>query len=411
LRSGQPVVVGRDATCDVVVPSGEASRAHAEIRCVGEELSIRDLKSLNGTFVNGQSISKVSLKSGDVLRIGDRLGVVNRLVAPSESGATVQAIARGLWAGPTLQRALEPLRTVAKTDLPILLQGATGVGKERVARALHEWSGRSGAFVAINCAAIPEQLAEAELFGYRKGAFTGAEQNALGHLRAAHRGTLLLDEIADLPLRLQAKLLRVVEENEVQPIGEAKTTPIDVRIVATSQMPLSDHVADGRFRADLYARLAGLIVALPTLADRREEIPGLFCELLASRLSSPAPELQPLLVESLMLYSWPGNVRELALLTRRLLGLHGHEGRLEARHLAGSSLQASMATGASNSAPSDDTLSDKPDLDRLLEGLREHRGNLTKAAGAAKISRQRAYRLLETRSDLDLGVFRKEGPE
>jgi DNA-binding NtrC family response regulator len=409
LQADRKYIVGREPTADVVVENAGVSRRHFELAHVGQHFIVRDLDSLNGTFVNGQRISVSPLNHGDIIRLGERLGVV---FASSDQSAphAVQEIAKGCWAGPTLRRALHPARVVAKSDLPIVLQGATGTGKERAARAIHEWSRRSGAFVPLNCAAIPEQLAEAELFGHRKGAFTGADSARVGHLRSADGGTLFLDEISDLPLPLQAKLLRVVEQNEVQPVGETRHVAIDVRVLVASQVSLAEQVVNARFRADLHARLNGLTISLPSLNSRREEIPSLFVQLLKTRLGASPPPIEPQLIERLMLHEWTGNVRELELFARRLLGLHGHEPKLLLSHLRGSALGMDDEP-AQPPAPKDAVLSpahrNQRDLERLLNSLRDSGGNLTQAASLAGISRQRAYRLLEDHAKVDLESLRK----
>src|SRR6185369_13336340 len=242
-------------------------------------------------------------------------------------------LAPGVFGGQRLRDVLAPIELAAHSDLPIVLEGQTGTGKELVARAIHDWSGRAGPFVAVNCAALPEALAEGELFGYRRGAFTGAEQASLGHFRAAQGGTLLLDEVCDLPLSLQAKLLRVLEEREFQPLGEAKPSKLDVRVLAAAQGSLSQAVERGQFRPDLLARLEGLTATLPPLRERRAEIPYLFTRLLVTGSGSRPPEVEARLVERLCLYDWPFNVRELALLVKRLLVLHGAEPILKVQHL------------------------------------------------------------------------------
>jgi len=398
LPSSRPVLIGRDVTADVVIASHQVSRHHADITRVGDTLWIRDSGSLNGTHVNGERVVRHPLQEGDVIRLGDRLGVIVRDESNERASTALTQIAQGLWAGPVLRAALASAQQVAQTDLPIVLQGATGTGKERAARAIHEWSGRTGPFVALNCAAIPEHLAEAELFGYRKGAFTGAVNAAVGHLRAAHGGTLLLDEVSDLPLALQAKLLRVTEQNEVQPLGEARALPLDVRLVVASQRPLAVEVEAGRFRADLHARFNGITVTLPELSRRKREIPSLFVQLLSKQLGAAPPPVEALLVERLLLHGWPGNVRELELLSRRLVGLHGHERAFCVAHLAGTALEAAAAPELSR---------DERDVQALLSGLRSSHGNLSQAAALARVSRQRAYRLLQNHAALDLEAWRK----
>lgn len=391
------------------------SRLHMEIAFTKKDgITIRDLESLNGTFVNGRRVTDIALTQGDVIRVGTQLAIL--CYEPNEvDPCSFEQIAQGLWAGPTLREALRPSRAAAKSDLPILLQGATGTGKERAARAIHEWSGRVGSFVAINCAAIPEHLAEAELFGYRKGAFTGAESHSLGHLRSAHRGSLLLDEVADLPLQVQAKLLRVIEQNELQPLGETRPVPIDIRVLAASQLPLSEQVSKAKFRADLYARLNGLTVSLPLLTQRRAEIPRLFDQLIRSRLGSQSPTVEVQLIERLMVYDWPGNVRELDLVVRRLLGIYGHQPKLRLEHLEGTALSLSRDEGQHealevvevNREGSSQSRNER-DLQILLRGLRDCGGNLTRASNLAGISRQRAYRLLQAQGNFNLDTLRRD---
>jgi transcriptional regulator with PAS, ATPase and Fis domain len=321
---------------------------------------------------------------------------------------------------------LVPARGAAESDLPIIVQGETGSGKERVVQAIHEWSGRRGPFVGVNCAAVPEAMAEAELFGYRRGAFTGADRGSTGHLRAADRGTLLLDEIGDLPLALQPKLLRALEQRAVVPLGESTPIPIDVRVVAATQEPLAKAVEEKRFRADLYARLDGLTVPLPPLRERSEDVPGLFAHMLARHLSGPLPSVDARLVEQLCLHDWPFNVREVDLLARRLAALHGREPVLRRSHLPDRML--SEWRRRDSDAPSADATvrvelgaevripaarpTDEADLRReqeleaLLQTLRLHEGNVTRAARELGISRQKVYRIMEGRPDVGLDDLR-----
>ena len=261
------------------------------------------------------------------MRVGGWIGVVT--TAP----ATIEEITPGFWGGAALGAALAPLRRAAATDLPIILEGETGTGKEMVAGALHRWSGRGGPLVAVNCAALPEALAEGELFGYRRGAFTGADRANPGFFRSADGGTLLLDEISDLPLALQAKLLRVLEQREVHPLGEARPVPVDVRVVVAGQQSLMESARTGRFRPDLLARLDGLTVKLPPLRARREDVVPLFSRFLETFGRGRAPAFESDLAERLCVHDWPFNVRELVLLTRRLLALHEPDTTLRAHHL------------------------------------------------------------------------------
>ena len=258
-------VIGRDPACAIRLEGNDVSRRHAAIRRPTAESapSISDLGSRNGIRVNGCVVPSAEIVCGDVVRVGGWVGVV--AAAPSTFGE----IAPGLLGGAVLQKAVAPLLQVAPSSLTMVLEGETGTGKEIVTRSVHAWSGRTGPLVAVNCAALPEGLAEGELFGYRRGAFTGADRASPGFFRSAQGGTLLLDEVSDLPLPLQAKLLRVLQEGEVQPLGETRPVPVDVRIVVASQQPLMDAVREGRFRADLLARLDGITVRLPPLRQRK----------------------------------------------------------------------------------------------------------------------------------------------
>jgi transcriptional regulator with AAA-type ATPase domain len=410
---------GRDASCAGYLPSGSVSRTHAAIRWVpGGVPMLRDLDSTNGVFVNGLRVRQAPLKPRDVLRIGDFIGVLVVFPAEDPTAWTFQEVAKGYWAGPALLAALEPARLVATTDLPIIIQGETGAGKEGAAHAIAAWSGRKGPFMAVNCAALPEALAEGELFGYRRGAFSGADRAHPGFLRAAQGGTLLLDEIADLTLPIQAKLLRAVEQREVVPLGESEPVAIDVRLLAAAQSPLRQAVDEKRFRGDLLARLDGLTVRLPALRERVEEVPYLFARLVEQHSGAAAPpRLDPLLVESLCAHDWPFNVRELALLVRRLLALHPKaavldHGMLSAKVRPEDNLGAPPSVAsrppidpASTEASQDET--PDPDPGELLSALRVERGNVKRTAITLGISRGRLYRLMEKLGSLDLAAIRQ----
>jgi transcriptional regulator with GAF, ATPase, and Fis domain len=206
------------------------------------------------------------------------------------------------------------VRLVAPRSASVLIEGETGTGKELVAKAVHRLSTRaSKAFAVLNCAAIPEALLEAELFGHTRGAFTGAVQSRIGRIEAAHGGTLFLDEIGEMPLALQAKMLRFLESGELQRVGDNETVRVDVRVVAASHQPLRQRATERAFRLDLYHRLAVFPVAVPALRDRMEDIPLLATYLLAKLGEEmPVKRLSPGAATRLLEYDWPGNVRELA---------------------------------------------------------------------------------------------------
>jgi transcriptional regulator of acetoin/glycerol metabolism len=397
----QTLLIGRDAECAIHLANSDVSRQHATLRRDAEpgSIFIADLGSRNGTHVNGQRVRVAPLQTNDVVRMG---GCV---FAVSDDPSSFSEIAPGLLGGALLRRALAALQKVAPTRLPIVLEGETGTGKELVARAVHTFSGRKGRFVAVNCAALPQGLAEAELFGYRRGAFTGAERASPGFFRSADGGTLLLDEVSELPLAVQAKLLRALEENAVQPLGEALPVPVDLRIVVAGQNSLFEAVKRQQFRADLLARLNGLTLYLPPLRERRSDVPLLFSHFLRELRASGMPRLEPEFVECLTLHDWPFNVREVLQLARRLAVLQDGESVLRAQHLP-REMSADADSRPSNpvepvaSPPAAPTI----DLGRLLAALRDTGGNLTRAAAQLGVSRQRAYRLLQEQS-VDLATL------
>jgi transcriptional regulator with PAS, ATPase and Fis domain len=265
--------------------------------------------------------------------------------------------------------------------------------------------------LAVNCAALPEGLAEAELFGYRRGAFTGADRASPGFFRSAEGGTLLLDEVSDLPLPIQAKLLRVLEQREVQPLGEVRPVAVDVRLIVAGQQSLARAVQEGRFRADLLARVEGVTVRLPPLRNRREDVLPLFSRLLAAMGQGNAPAVESDFVERLCAHDWPFNVRELVLLVRRLLVLHSGESTLRAVHLPdrmGEPAPAPSRPAEPRPATSEATASEPVELPALVAALRASGGNVARASALLGITRQRAYRLMEGNA-VDLDALRQEG--
>jgi len=375
---------------------------------------IRDLGSRNGTWVNGRRIEEHVLGPRDVIRVGEWIGL---LAQPRKAVAVDSWIefSPGWFGGQTMQEMLTQAHRLAQSDLPIVIEGETGTGKEGVARLIHTWSGRRGPLISVNCAAIPPALAEGELFGYRKGAFTGAERAHDGFLRAAHGGTLFLDELLELPPPVQPKLLRALETGEVQALGEVRTAPVDVRYVVATQEPLARALAERRLRADLVARLEGGTVKIPPLRDRKEDIVPLFLHLLSKHSTAPLGEIEPRLIEALLLYDFPLNVRELVLQARRLVAMHEPGAALKHSALPERMWMGTSGSGTSSagptaapaaaqlpSTPPDDQVS----LDQFLGALRAERGNVSRAAVRLGISRARAYRILEAHPDLDLDAMR-----
>jgi sigma-54 dependent transcriptional regulator, acetoin dehydrogenase operon transcriptional activator AcoR len=406
----QHLTLGRGEHEQLRFDAAGVSRSHAEIIRQGPIYAIHDRGSLNGTHVNGRRVEHMALSPGDVLRLGDVVGVVVRTPAALDVGAHAARVIAGGTFGLGLDDVVAAVRRVGPTTLPVVIEGETGSGKECVARAIHACSERPGPFHAVNCAALPTALAEAELFGHAKGAFTGAERAGVGHFRAAEHGTLFLDEIAELSLPVQAKLLRVLQEREVTPLGETRGVPLDVRVLCAVQEPLSRLVQQKRIREDLAMRLSGLVLALPPLRARREDIAELFQSFLAQHSGGRAPDIEQRLLEDVMLYSWPGNVRQLELVARQLLALHGHEPQLQREMLpeavqrtaSGDATQPLPVTRAEpsalGSAPAAGDRRDH-DLRRLRAELERNGGNVKQAASAIGISRQRAYRLLDASAE------------
>lgn len=393
-------IVGRDPNCDCSLPGLEVSRRHVEIRVDGPLVAFSDLKSRNGVYINGRRRELGPLSVGDVIRCGEWVGVMT-LESDHEG---FREVAPGWFGGSALAASMSEVRHLPH-DLPIVIEGETGSGKECAARAIHASSARMGEFIAVNCAALPDHLVESQLFGHRRGAFTGAEKSSLGYFRAAHGGSLFLDEIQELPISIQPKLLRAIERREVVAVGDTHPTPVDVRIIAASQEPLAPLVTEGRFRPDLLARLDGLTVVLPPLRLRREDVAPLFLEFLRQQLLQKVPAVDSRLVESLCVYDWPLNVRELLLLTRRIAAVHGLQPCLRREHLPQRLLDHMGTSPATNPPPPNHKkrswrpVDDKDEFAALTEALRTNRGNVSRAAAAIGISRARAYRLLSAHQE------------
>jgi transcriptional regulator of acetoin/glycerol metabolism len=391
---GSRLRVGRDDGSEIRLDASGVSRQHAELLRQGPIWVLKDRGSKNGCHVDGQRVGEVALRAGQVLRVGQHVALVR--LAPEHASPNFVEVAPGMFGGRSLADAVRPFRLAAAHDLAVVVQGETGTGKELLARAIHTWSGRGGGFHALNCAAIPAELLEAELFGYRKGAFSGATADHLGHLRAAHRGTLFLDEVTELSLAAQAKLLRVLQERALYPLGSTRPEPVDVRVVCACQGSLEASVRAGSFRADLYARLNGYAGTITPLRDRKEDVIPLFCRFLGEHPDGEAPALDAKLVEALCLHDWPQNVRELEQLARRVRALGEGQPLLRCELLPkcmSSSSGGDAKLGGERQAQ---------DLKRLVVALRATGGNVSHAAKRLGFSRQRVYRLLAGRSPAEL---------
>jgi DNA-binding NtrC family response regulator len=315
LRVGfEPVLLGRDASCDLVIPSSRVSAVHAELAATARGVRLRDVGSRNGTWVGDVRIAEAYLTERASVWLGD----VELVFEPSKpERVKVQSgdrLGRMYGASPAMRAVFEQIARVAPTDLTVLVQGETGTGKELVAQAIHEHSRRRQApFVVVDCGSIPPTLAEATLFGHERGAFTGATERRRSPFLEAGAGTVFLDELGELPLDLQPKLLRVLAERRLKPVGGQSYLPVEARVVAATRRDLVREVNDGTFRSDLYFRVAQMRIEVPALRARLSDLSGLVKTVLED-LGDPAAfkRVGRETMERLLRHDWPGNVRELA---------------------------------------------------------------------------------------------------
>jgi DNA-binding NtrC family response regulator len=402
----EPITIGRapHIVGPLALTDREISRQHARIerRQSDGAALVADLGSRNGVFVNRQRVSEAVLTAGDVVRVGSTLLVMveheilpGAPLAPSDGRILGDSLA--------MQRVRGDVERVAPQTLPVLVLGPTGSGKELVAEAIHRKSGRTGPFVAVNCAALPEALAESELFGHVAGAFTGATRRGEGLLKSADGGTLFLDEVGELSPPVQAKLLRALAKGEVRPVGANENLIVDVRVVAATHRDLQGAAAGGDFRADLLARLAGWTLSVPSLASRREDILVLATAFL-SRLE-PRLRLGLDAAEALLVHAWPFNVRQLEQTMRAAAIAAADAEVLALAHLPGDI--AGAALGPAGPAPLTESARDDlplealvprdrvPDLPGLTLVLERLGGNVSKVAEYFGKDRKQIYRWAE----------------
>jgi DNA-binding NtrC family response regulator len=389
LGTADSVVLGRSDECGVVIEDTSVSRKHAVLRLTPRP-TIEDLGSHNGTTVQHRRIepgTAVPIDVGTLVELGEAAVVLVRAprlpavqATPSDSGKAVvyDSVMRQLYA---------MLDLVAGSDLSVLLQGETGVGKEVLASELHARSARRSApFVAINCASLPESILESELFGHERGAFTGADRAKPGLFEAAEGGTVFLDEIGELPLAAQAKLLRVLESGEVLRLGSVKPRVVDMRFVAATNRDLAARSESGEFRADLFFRINGITLSLPPLRERKDDILPLarhFLTEAAARQGIVAVDPTERAIEALERYTWPGNVRELRNVIERAFVL-SKGAAIDEPHLM-------LAGGGPSRPPREQGLRDEVgafEKQRLLDALERAEGNHSWAAKFLGVSRR-----------------------
>jgi len=366
------------------------SRLHAEIRRVGDTLHLRDLDSRNGTTVNGSPVTETSLIAGDTLALGNVL----LLALPLEKERLHTPHPRLVGSSAALGRALNVIERVASHDLPVLVLGETGVGKELLCQEVHAHSGRTGRCVTVNCASLPDHLLQSELFGHVKGAFSGADRPRRGLVEEARGGTLVLDEIGEASVGLQANLLRLLQEREVRAVGSDRTNKVDVRFVTATNRPLAEEVRAGRFRDDLYARLNRCVVRMPPLRERPDDILPLarhFARLRAER----EVRLSTALAESLLTCDWPGNARALQSIVERIVIEQGDEEPLTVPSWLNSELQQLARTGESAPPPPTAPRRGRPTREEVEATLQQHNGHITRSAEALGVARNTLYRWVE----------------
>jgi two-component system response regulator AtoC len=387
------ITIGRERPAEILIDSPTVSRRHARLRVSGSSVWIEDLASHNATRVNGELLAgEQALGYGDVVVLGDVLAVLEEQAhaepgddLPPEGLVLELGERTVLVADPVMLHVYTQLRRLAQSHLAVLIVGETGTGKDLAATALHAWSKRHGSqLVSINCAALPEALAESELFGHERGAFSGAARDKLGLFESASGGTVFLDEIGDLPPAIQPKLLRVLESQRVTRLGAVRERPIDVRVVTATHRDLAVDVKAGRFRQDLYYRLSAAMVQVPPLRARSREISILAHRFLADacqRLGRPAMTLTAGAAQRLIAHDWPGNVRELKNLMEVIAALV--DGPVTAEHITAAVAKAAGGVTSTPDAPPPlDLRAAKDELERrsIEAALDSSAGNKTQAA-------------------------------
>jgi DNA-binding NtrC family response regulator len=411
-----PVLVGKSSTCDLRITDGEVSRRHLSLDPTEKRLRISDLGSLNGTFVDGLAVEVAHLRGGELIRIGKTALRVTAQGASPVRLPIVRGFGSVLGTSEEMRRLYPLCERLAASNVPVIIEGETGTGKEVLAASLHATSPRAeGPFVVFDCTTVPPSLFESELFGHEKGAFTGAVDKHEGTFEQANGGTLFIDELGDLELALQAKLLRVAESGEVRRVGGKRPVPVDVRIICATRRNLDREVGAGRFRDDLFHRLAVGRIELPPLRRRKGDVEPL-AKFFWSELRGPAGGPSPELLDKWLSLDWPGNVRELRNAVARAIALGELE--LDSSRAAPDGETHDAQDVAQGVAPATtplralieetiargDTLSDAKErliqefergyLTRLIE---KHGGDLNASARAAGIGR-RYLNMIRSRS-------------
>ncbi|MBK8219119.1 MAG: sigma 54-dependent Fis family transcriptional regulator [Myxococcales bacterium] len=402
--------IGRHSTCDLAIPDPQVSGVHLHVAIEGDRIRVRDAGSTNGTWLAGQRVYDVSVGVGAELTVGGtKLAVERDSATPEQDEPQGEGFGDLVGASRAMRELFGVLERIAPKELTVLLLGETGTGKEEVARTIHKHSKRADKpFVVVDCTALPDTLAESLLFGHEKGAFTGANERRTGFFEAAHGGTLFLDEVGELPLLLQSKFLRVLERREIVRVGSQVPVPVDIRVLAATNRDLRLEIDKGRFREDLYFRLAQIRLTLPALRDRPEDIP-LLCRKLLERAGSEAMIEQ----EALTLLTgqpWPGNIRELGNTLLRASALAA-DGIIRREDLAGEGYgyragrEASADELVGTFAAAKDKAIERFEKAYLSVLMRRCKGNLSRASREADVARHHLRDILKKRElyGLDYG--------
>ncbi|HMJ11320.1 MAG TPA: sigma 54-interacting transcriptional regulator [Polyangiaceae bacterium] len=397
--ANKPIRVGTSSDNDLVLTDDTVSRRHCAIEPTEGGFRLRDEGSTNGVLLSGARVFDAVLYGASQLRLGDSVLAITPLKETVDrEQTTADRFGDLLGRSPRMRELFADLSRIAPTDVTLLIEGETGTGKELVADSVHRASGRcNGPYVVFDCSAVAPTLAESELFGHERGAFTGAIASRPGVFEQADGGTIFLDELGELPRDLQPKLLRVLEKREVRRIGSQRTTPVNVRLIAATNRNMAAEVARGAFREDLYFRVAAAHVYVPPLRDRMEDLPMLVEHFLS--LASPRHSLADVptqVWEMFHAHRWPGNVRELNNAVQRFL-VTPERALMPARDAETSLPPQSPAVRIENVLPlriARREASDAFERDYLKTLLQRSEGNVTRAAAIGEVSRQMVQKLM-----------------
>ncbi len=412
--SSDVIRVGKAPGNDLEVTDETVSRVHFEIVRDAKGYLVRDMRSTNGTFLDGAEIKEAYIRAGSIVSAGASelkfIPFEERIeILPSEKEVLGEMVGRST----PMREIFGLIERIAHTDATVLIEGETGTGKDMIARTLHDVSKRSKApFIVVDCGAVAGTLIESELFGHEKGAFTGAVAGRNGAFEMANGGTVFLDELGELALDLQPKLLRVLEQRELRRVGGSKTIKVDLRVVAATRKDLRSEVEKGKFREDLYFRLNVVPIVAPPLRDRREDIPLFLDHFLKMLSPGEPPQLSDATKAALIAHDWPGNVRELRNVIERALALNSDPGVLVAPlgdnplSPAASPISSGVMTfeGGRSFREQKELWNDKFEHNYLEWLLRRAEGNISKAARDADMDRKYLHKLLK-KHDIDPGAM------